>query len=147
MQFVVYNPFHTPTEEKINALVDFLVESLGEYGDPAHQIRKCVGFALREYESFGGFVIEMRDDSGVLGVSVVNQTGMSEYVPENLLVYIAVRQNSRGLGLGSALLQETLNRAKGNLALHVEPDNPARRLYERNGFSSKYIEMRLYKEG
>jgi len=147
MQFVVYDQIHTPTEEKINALVDFLVESLGEYGDPAQQIRKCVGFALREYESFGGFVIEMRDDSGVLGVSVVNQTGMSEYVPENLLVYIAVRQNSRGLGLGSALLQETVNRAKGNLALHVEPDNPARRLYERNGFSSKYIEMRLYKEG
>jgi ribosomal protein S18 acetylase RimI-like enzyme len=33
--------------------------------------------------------------------------------------------------------------ANGAIALHVEPDNPARKLYERIGFTNKYLEMRL----
>ena len=34
----------------------------------------------------------------------------------------------------------------GDIALHVEPDNPARFLYEKMGFTSKYVEMRLHKD-
>ncbi len=146
MLFTLYDHTCPPDRAKSDELVRFLHEALGRFGDPEEQIRKCLGFALREYESFGGFVLEMGDESGIVGVSVVNRTGMSEYIPENILVYIAVRPGSRGKGYGSALLRETVNRAEGNLALHVEPDNPARRLYERNGFTSKYLEMRLVKE-
>ncbi len=35
--------------------------------------------------------------------------------------------------------------ADGNIALHVEPNNPARFLYEKIGFTSKYLEMRYIK--
>jgi ribosomal protein S18 acetylase RimI-like enzyme len=35
--------------------------------------------------------------------------------------------------------------AEGNIALHVEPDNPAKGLYEKLGFTNKYLEMRLIK--
>ncbi len=37
-------------------------------------------------------------------------------------------------------------RPDGDIALHVEPDNPARFLYEKYGFTNKYLEMR-YKRG
>ena len=43
------------------------------------------------------------------------------------------------------LYQKTIELAEGNIALHVEPDNPARYLYEKVGFISKYLEMRLIK--
>jgi ribosomal-protein-alanine N-acetyltransferase len=58
-------------------------------------------------------------------------------------VYIAVHEESRGSGLGKKMMQEVIEKAEGGIALHVEPDNPARRLYERLGFTSKYLEMRL----
>jgi ribosomal protein S18 acetylase RimI-like enzyme len=35
--------------------------------------------------------------------------------------------------------------SEGNIALHVEPDNPAKILYEKLGFTNKYLEMRLIK--
>jgi [ribosomal protein S18]-alanine N-acetyltransferase len=70
---------------------------------------------------------------------------MSEYVPENLLVYIAVDGKTRGRGIGKSLMEKAVEAARGDVALHVEPDNPARRLYERIGFTSKYLEMRFKK--
>ena len=86
----------------------------------------------------------MAYDGGEIGGAViVNETGMSEYIPENILVYIAVDKVHRGKGVGKELMQTAMNRAKGSIALHVEPDNPAKFLYEKLGFTNKYLEMRL----
>ncbi len=51
---------------------------------------------------------------------------------------IGVVQEQRGQGAGGALLRALLQEARAagfsSLSLSVEPDNPARRLYERHGF-------------
>ena len=91
----------------------------------------------------GGFVLLAREDNEIAGAVVMNKTGMESYIPENILVYIAVHKNHRGKGLGKELMQRAIATAKGSIALHVEPNNPAKRLYERLGFTNKYLEMRL----
>ena len=48
-------------------------------------------------------------------------------------------------GLGLKLMNAAMEAAKGDIALHVEPENPAGFLYEKLGFTSKYKEMRLVK--
>ena len=42
-------------------------------------------------------------------------------------------------------MQTAIQMANGDIALHVEPDNPAKILYEKLGFTNKYLEMRLKK--
>jgi ribosomal protein S18 acetylase RimI-like enzyme len=53
-------------------------------------------------------------------------------------VSIAVEATSRGRGVGEALLRDLVRAARVRgvdaLSLSVEPDNPARRLYEKVGF-------------
>ncbi len=78
-----------------------------------------------------------------MGAAVVHFTPWSGYVPENLLLFIAVSPASRGRGIGRALLDAVVAECEGDIKLHVEHDNPAKRLYERAGFTSKYAEMRL----
>lgn len=85
------------------------------------------------------------NDNEIHGTVIINNTGMSGYIPENILVYIAVNSELRGQGLGHTLMQMALENAVGNVALHVEADNPAKRLYERLGFTNKYLEMRYTK--
>ena len=41
---------------------------------------------------------------------------------------------------------QAIEMAEGNIALHVEPDNPAKFLYEKIGFVNKYLEMRYIKK-
>ncbi len=82
-----------------------------------------------------------RDEGEIVGAVVMNKTGMSGYIPENILVYIAVDSNQRGKGLGKKLMSTAIEMAHGAIALHVEPDNPARYLYEKLGFTNKYLKM------
>jgi GNAT superfamily N-acetyltransferase len=61
---------------------------------------------------------------------------VDEQTPE---LAIAVVPSKRGHGVGDELLKALIGKAKaagyGRLSLSVEPGNPARKLYERHGFS------------
>lgn len=128
-----------------NEIADFLFEHLGKYGDPKDDIMKCLDYALDQGLQAGGFVVLAREKGKIVGALVMNKTGMSGYIPENILVYIAVDASQRGKGIGGKIMDLAIKMANGAVALHVEPDNPAKKLYERLGFTNKYLEMRLTK--
>ncbi len=126
-------------------IADFLFEHLDQYGDPHEYIMRCLDYALDQAVDKGGYVILGRENGKIVGAVVMNKTGMSGYIPDYILVYIAVDGSQRGKGVGKKIMQTALNMANGDVALHVEPDNPARKLYENLGFTNKYLEMRLIK--
>ncbi|MBN2726889.1 GNAT family N-acetyltransferase [Candidatus Mcinerneyibacteriota bacterium] len=146
MDIFAYSETERPTSEERKSIIDFLYENLEEFGDPRPDIDKAVAYALKETKSFGGFVLKAVKDGKIVGVVVVNRTGMKDYIPENILVYIATHKEYRGQGIGKALMKKASRVSEGDIALHVEPDNPARFLYEKMGFTSKYLEMRLHKD-
>lgn len=133
------------TDSQKHEVADFLFQHLDQYGDPKEDIMRCLDYALNQSDEKGGFAVIARADGEIVGTAVVNRTGMSGYIPENILVYIAVDASQRGKGLGKKLMKTAIEMAEGDIALHVEPDNPARILYEKLGFTNKYLEMRLKK--
>lgn len=141
------HPADNPSPETVQQIADFLYEHLEDYGDPKSQILDCLHYALGTRPEQGGFVCLAEEaELGIVGAVVFNHTHMSGYIPENILVYIAVHKEARGKGLGGELMQRVIEESEGGIALHVEPDNPAARLYERMGFRSKYLEMRLERD-
>jgi GNAT superfamily N-acetyltransferase len=138
----IFDASNKPSMKEKNEIIDFLFANLEQYGDPKEDIEKSVNYALKEVDSFGGFILLAYSGEEIYGVVVVNRTGMKDYIPENILVYIATHKNHRGEGIGKMLMKQTIDNAEGDIALHVEPENPARFLYQKFGFSSKYIEMR-----
>lgn len=131
-----------------NQLIDFLHSQLDEFRDSRENIQKAIHFAMKEKGNLnsrtpmGGFIVLANENDQVIGAVVVNRTGMDGYIPENILVYIATHKDYRGKGIGKQLMKRTIDEAKGAIKLHVEPDNPAIYLYEKIGFTSKYLEMR-----
>ncbi len=91
----------------------------------------------------GGFLLAALENDKLVGALVMNATGMEDYIPENYLVYIAVHSDLRGKGLGTKIIEKAREEAKGDIAIHVEYNNPAKKLYEHLGFETKYAEMRL----
>ncbi len=130
------------SKEKV---ADFLFVHLDQYGDEKKDIMKCLNYALDNQPGQGGSVLVAKDGDDIVGAVIINKTGMSGYIPENILVYIAVNRQYRGKGIGKELMERTIQHTEGAIALHVEPDNPAKFLYEKYGFTNKYLEMRLTK--
>ncbi|HKJ30213.1 MAG TPA: GNAT family N-acetyltransferase [Balneolales bacterium] len=147
---ITYNIFDGSSFETANVtrddIADFLYVHLDEFGDDKKDILKCLDYALSEEPGRGGFIVlAQNDDTQIVGAVIINVTGMSGYIPENILVYIAVNRDYRGKGIGKKLMEHTIEHADGDIALHVEPHNPAKFLYEKYGFTNKYLEMR-YKQ-
>lgn len=141
----LFNANEQPARTEKEDIVQFLHTHLEQYRDTSQDIQKAMDYALKLGPSFGGFILASYDEGKPVGAVVVNETGMKGYIPENILVYIATHKDYRGKGIGKQLMQKAIEEADGNIALHVEPENPARHLYEKLGFASKYIEMRLIK--
>ncbi|GEC72280.1 Acetyltransferase (GNAT) family protein [Flavobacterium flevense] len=144
MDFKIIN--HISGEDKTysnKAIAEFLYTHLEQYGDKTEDILKCIAYVMNPDK--GGNIILGIDENRIVGVVILNNTGMKGFIPENILVYIAVDNSERGKGYGKSLMQKAISIAEGDIALHVEPDNPARKLYEKLGFTNKYLEMRLIK--
>lgn len=144
MQFLTL----APGQEKNNLfskdqIIDFLFQYLEEYGDARKDIESALNYSLSEDPKEGGGVTVAYENDQILGVVVMLKTGMSGFIPENILVYIAVRTETRGRGIGKKLMENVKENVQGSIALHVEPHNPAKKLYEKMGFTNKYLEMRL----
>src|SRR5690606_17282363 len=145
IEITYLNAINTPTFLQEKEVVDFLFKHLEKYGDPKPHIQMAIDYACSGHKGKGGFVVIGRVKGEIVGAVVINQTGMTGYIPENILVYIAVDNSVRGMGIGKQLMDKTIELANGDIALHVEADNPAKKLYERLGFTNKYLEMRFKK--
>ncbi|MBF8455928.1 GNAT family N-acetyltransferase [Kaistella sp. G5-32] len=142
-----YSEQNKAPEEIKKEIIDFLFENLEQYGDPKSDIEKSLDYAFGKENKPGGNVLSAVDSETqkIVGAVIINKTGMDGYIPENILVYIATDKNMRGKGVGKQLMQKAIEVSESDMALHCEPDNPARFLYEKLGFTSKYLEMRLKK--
>ncbi len=142
MEIIVITPEkgkHTVFNDQ--KIVDFLYVNLDQYGDEKKDIQKCIDYVFAEGK--GGKIFLAVEEDTIVGAVIVNYTGMGGYIPENILVYIAVHQNQRGKGTGKQLMESVIEHCEGDIALHVEKDNPAKFLYEKYGFTNPYLEMRL----
>ncbi len=135
-------------DEKLSRekFVDFLYKHLDKFGDSKEAINKSIDYAFSKTQGCGGYLLAAFNDDEPVGTLVMNKTGMSGYIPENVLVYVAVDSKFRGKGYGREIIIKAISLAEGDVKLHVEYENPAKRLYERIGFTTKYAEMRFKKE-
>lgn len=142
---VIYSDTENPTSFSRDDIADFLVEHLDEYGDVKKHILLSIGYAYGDDVGQDGFILTAHEEEQIVGAVIINHTNMWGFIPEHILVYIAVHGNYRGQGLGKELMERIIDITEGDIALHVEPDNPAIHLYEKYGFTNKYLEMRLKK--
>jgi DNA-binding MarR family transcriptional regulator/ribosomal protein S18 acetylase RimI-like enzyme len=141
----IYKEGEFPSWIDRESLAHFLHENLKPYEDTVEDIRKSLDYVFSDEAGKGGYILIGEIDSKPVGALVMLYTGMESYIPENILLFIAVDPAARGMGIGGSIIKHAFEISKGDVKLHVEYDNPAKRLYERLGMTTKYAEMRYHK--
>ncbi len=141
----IHKPDDLPAWITRDQLVQFLHESLKPYEDAVPDIERALDYVFKVDGGRGGFILIGEIDQKPVGALVMLHTGMKGYIPEDILLFVAVDPSTRGQGLGRKIIDKALSLCPGDVKLHVEYDNPAKRLYERIGFTTKYAEMRYHR--
>jgi GNAT superfamily N-acetyltransferase len=124
-------------------LVNFFHYSMKPFEDTPKDVARALDKALTPSGREGGYLLTAVRENRLVGGLLMLDTGMGGYVPANILLFVATTEEMRGKGIGGFLCERAIEQAEGDVKLHVEYDNPAKRLYERLGFTSDYAEMRL----
>lgn len=142
---IVENEADLPDWAPRDELVRFFHETMEPWNDTPKDVQAALDYLFSDAEGKGGFLTLLRYDGKLGGAVAMLATGMDGYVPAHILLFVSVDPSTRGQGLGSKLIQRALDHCPGDVKLHVEYENPAKRLYERLGFTTKYAEMRYSK--
>lgn len=138
-----YDAFTRLSIIDINRITNFLYNNSGAFKDSKSAIRKSIMYAAKELPGLGGYVFVIEHKEEILGAVVVNKTGMNEYLSENILVYLAVKDGFRKKGIAKKLIIHTTKYCKGEIAIHVNIKDPVIRLFQKQGFKARNIELRL----
>lgn len=105
MEFKIINANSGEDTTYTNQVIaQFLCTHLEEYGDKIEDILKCIAYVMDANK--GGNIVVGLDDDKIVGVVILTNTGMKDFIPENILVYIAVDNSQRGKGYGKQLMQK-----------------------------------------
>lgn len=108
-------------------------------------IGKAIQYSTKDIPGLGGYVFAMEWKDEILGLAIVNKTGMGDYVPENFLVFFVIHGNHRGNDIEQKLLDYILQYCKGDVAIHITDENqyPDKNFFKEKGFNETHLEMRL----
>ena len=141
-QFTLYDAFSGMNLMEKSKGVRFLCSNTPNCSRQGAQ--EAVEYAMKLKPSFGGFVLAVEQGRELIGAIVANRTGMESYNPKNIFVFVTLHEGHRqDKKLIQAMLQKAIRYADGDIAMHVEPDNPALGLYQELGFKAQYLELRL----
>lgn len=126
-------------------VVDYFHDTMIPYEDEKEHIQGALDYIFSTDEGKGGFLMLVEKEQKLVGALLMQRTGMSGYIPENILLFVTISPELRGMGVGRKLVEHCIEECDGDVKLHVEYDNPAKRLYERIGFINKYADMRFSK--
>jgi len=145
MVIKTYDAFTRLSTMEANRFSNFLFEHQEGRKATKKAIRKAIQYSTKDIPGLGGYVFSMEEKEEILGLAVVNKTGMGDYIPENFLVFFVVHRNHRNQGIEQKLLEYTLQYCKGDVAVHITGENqcPNKQFFEAYGFNETHTEMRL----
>ncbi|MEL6924677.1 MAG: hypothetical protein AAFO94_11585 [Bacteroidota bacterium] len=139
----LYNAFTKIGTLEKKRIINFLYRNIENTNVSEADVIRGVEYAVKEIASFGGYVLVLEDETQLLGVAVINHTGMEGNSPKSVLVQIATSNNYEDGNLLKQLVDRVIHHCDGELGLQILPDNPAIAHFENFGFKQEFVVMTL----
>lgn len=143
-KITLYDAFTKISSWDKSRVLNFLSDHLDCGEIKADELESAVDYAVKDVPSFGGFIVNVEDDAGnIIGSSIIMKTGMKGFSSGHLLSFLAVHREHRSNGVFNKLINKTLEKTSGDVALHINECHPNYSQFQSLGFVPRYVEMRL----
>jgi GNAT superfamily N-acetyltransferase len=133
-RYKLYSPFDKATSIEVDRITKCLFDSMKVCNVTKADIQHAIDYAFREKPGLGGYVLTILDRQQIVGVAIINKTGMKGYFPENILAFIGVVPKYQGKGLGKRLVQQVIRLCEGHIYLNIPESMQAETFFTRVGF-------------
>ena len=143
LELELFTPFDKPTYSTTTQMIGFLHNHSNEVSRRNKEdIRKSIEYALKERASLGGYIVVIKNDNKLVGVSILNKTGLEGIMPDYILSHMAIDNKfGKGSSWEQILLKKTLELCNGNVAFLVQANNPMVDACIEQGFEYKRLEL------
>ena len=103
-----------------------------------------MAFVIFTREEDGHVTITVQEAEEYMAAAVINKTGMKGYSPSNLVVLLTLHRKIRNKKkVIECLLEKITSYAKGDIAFHMDADNPTLQVFQQFGFKTHCLELRF----
>ena len=143
MSITTYDAYTRLSTMEAARLTNFIHGQQEEPKSSPRAIAKAIQYSTKEIPGLGGYVFVLEEQGEIMGLMVVNKTGMGDYIPENFIAFLTVRKGEKDKGVAQKLMDYALQYCKGDLAIHIEGQGKQMDLLKENSFRLTHMEMRL----
>ncbi len=139
----LYTPFDQPSFNFTQKIVKFISEHSTEFNNKQSKIRISIDYAMKDIAtSLGGYIITLCHKGEMIGVSILNKSGLSGIMSEYILSHMAIHQKySKMNEFQDMLLKKTLEICKGDVTFLIKANNPMIDTCVDRGFEYQRLEM------
>ncbi len=148
INFKIYNAFNPIPSFDKQILIEFIHNSYNNHCSKL-SIGRSVAYAIKDRfvltssYSHGGVIICAYDKTNIVGALVINKTGLEEFYPENIIMFIATEQNYRLKGIAKKMIGLGREFTNGGITIYIHPNNPNSQFLSKTGFNNRMVQMEL----
>ncbi len=143
LDFRLHTPFDQPSTNFIGRMVCFIAEYSNEYKNEKAKIRKSIDYALKGIPTaLGGYVLTLHKEEEIVGISVLNKTGLGGIMSDYMLSHLVIHPDYSGVNTWQEmLLNKSLNICNGDVTLLIKANNSLVDISIDHGFDYQRLEM------
>jgi GNAT superfamily N-acetyltransferase len=146
MVIKTYDAFTRLSTMEMTRLTNFVFEHYEGESISKKSIRKAMQYSAKEIPGLGGYVFVIEQDKEILGLTIINKTGMGYYIPENFIVLFVVNKAYKNQGIAEKLMEYAKKNCTGGISIHLKKNDPMHAFFQSNGFEEDYVELRLKRQ-
>jgi hypothetical protein len=107
------------------------------------KIEMAVEYAIKDCPSFGGLILVVSRAEEPVAVAIIHKSGANGHQAKHTLAYYAISERFQTEEFVSDFFDKLINLSNGDLAIHIDANDPVSGIFQKLGFKQHRVEYRF----
>ncbi|MCB0663828.1 MAG: hypothetical protein KDC24_13865 [Saprospiraceae bacterium] len=138
--YTVFDAFTGISPFEKLGVIKFLEQHIGV---SKAKIQMAVEYAIKDCPSFGGLILVVTQAEEPVAVAIIHKAGANGHQAKHTLAYYAISEKFQTEEFVSDFFDKLINLSNGDLAMHLDANDPVLGVFQKMGFQQHRVEYRF----